>query len=142
MLSSWKESAADLDCHVRTCIRWKKQFGLPIHRMDASQKSRILAYKDEIEKWQKECFKSKNRYTQFYQKPRAWYKNPYIIYLGAILFAAVIFFLLLFVFPKAQQPYDFRIEKNRLIILSEPGKKIWEYDTEIENLRCRRFILG
>lgn len=134
LLSSWKDIAAFLDCHVRTCIRWEKQFGLPIHRMDASQKSRVFAYKDEIEQWQRECFKSENGYTRFYQKQRTWYKNPHIIYPGAILLAAVIFFSLLFAFPKAQQPYDFRIEKNRLIILSETGKKIWEYDTEIENL--------
>ena len=120
LLSSWKEIAAFLDCHIRTCIRWEKQFGLPVHRMDSSQKSRVFAYKDEIERWQKECFKSENGYTQFYRKQRAWYKNPHIIYPGAILLAAVIFFLLLFVFPKAQQPYDFKIEKSRLILLSSP----------------------
>ena len=134
LLSSWKEIAAFLDCHIRTCIRWEKQFGLPIHRMDSSQKSRVFAYKDEIEQWQKDCFKSESGYTQFYQKQRAWYKNPHIIYPGAILLAVVLSFLLLFALPKAQQPYDFRIEKSRLIILSKEGKKIWEYDTEIENL--------
>lgn len=110
--------------------------------MDASQKSRVFAYKDEIEQWHRECFKSENGYTRFYQKQRTWYKNPHIIYPGAILLAAVIFFSLLFEFPKAQQPYDFRIEQSRLIILNEEGIKIWDYDTEIEDLLYEDFYRG
>jgi TolB-like protein/Tfp pilus assembly protein PilF len=51
ILDSWKEIAAYLKKPERTCRRWEKEFGLPVHRMDALPKAHIFAYKHELDKW-------------------------------------------------------------------------------------------
>lgn len=51
VLQSWKEISAYLDRDVRTCRRWEKHLGLPVHRLDGSPKARVLAYKDEVDRW-------------------------------------------------------------------------------------------
>jgi hypothetical protein len=53
-LSSWKEIADYLGCDERTCLRWEKAFGLPIHRLEGAKKSRVYAFRDEIDRWQRE----------------------------------------------------------------------------------------
>ncbi len=53
-LSSWKEIADYLDCDERTCLRWEKSHGLPIYRLEGSKKSRVFAYRDEIDRWQRD----------------------------------------------------------------------------------------
>jgi hypothetical protein len=50
-LSSWKEIAAYLDSKPRTCIRWEKTLGLPVHRLEGASKSRVYAFKLELDAW-------------------------------------------------------------------------------------------
>jgi hypothetical protein len=51
-LNSWKEIAEYVDKGVRTCIRWEKELGLPIYRVDKkSSHSRVFTYKKEIDQW-------------------------------------------------------------------------------------------
>lgn len=51
-LDSWKEISKYVGWEVRTCYRWEKLYGLPIHRIDdKSRRSRVFAYKEEIDKW-------------------------------------------------------------------------------------------
>jgi len=51
-LDSWKEIADYVNRKVRTCIRWNKELGLPIHRINKkSKRSRVFAYKKEIDQW-------------------------------------------------------------------------------------------
>ena len=50
-LSSWKEIADYLDCKPRTCIRWEKTLGLPVHRLEGASRSRIYASKLELDGW-------------------------------------------------------------------------------------------
>jgi hypothetical protein len=55
-LDSWKEIADYVNRDVRTCIRWEKELGLPIHRVDKnSLRSKVFAFRTEIDEW----FKSK-----------------------------------------------------------------------------------
>ena len=51
---SWKQIAYHLGCNERTCLRWEKELGLPVHRMTTSSKSRVFAYKDELDGWIRE----------------------------------------------------------------------------------------
>ncbi|MCJ7679432.1 MAG: hypothetical protein MUP70_01790, partial [Candidatus Aminicenantes bacterium] len=51
-LESWKEIALYLDKNIRTCQRWEKELGLPVHRLDGIDKSRVFAFKKEIDGWQ------------------------------------------------------------------------------------------
>ena len=51
ILRSWKEISAYLECDRRTCLRWEKSLGLPIHRMEGSEKGGVFAYREELDKW-------------------------------------------------------------------------------------------
>lgn len=52
ILNSWKEIADYLERDMRTCLRWEKKLGLPVHRYDlSSSRSKVFAYKSEIDSW-------------------------------------------------------------------------------------------
>jgi len=52
VLDSWKEISAYLERDVKTCQRWEKRLGLPVHRYDEdSTRSKVFAYKSEIDRW-------------------------------------------------------------------------------------------
>lgn len=52
LFDSWKKISEYLRREVRTCIRWEKELGLPIHRIDKnSSRSKVFAYKAEIDAW-------------------------------------------------------------------------------------------
>jgi formylglycine-generating enzyme required for sulfatase activity/dienelactone hydrolase len=53
-LASWKEIAAHLNRNVRTCQRWERDLGLPVHRLDDSAKARVFAYPAELDRWLEE----------------------------------------------------------------------------------------
>jgi hypothetical protein len=49
---SWKEISLYLNRTIRTCYRWRKDLGLPVYRVDRmSKRSRVFAYKNEIDQW-------------------------------------------------------------------------------------------
>ena len=55
ILDSWKAISKYLDRNVRTCSRWEKRLGMPVHRIDDnSSRSKVFAYKSEIDVWIKE----------------------------------------------------------------------------------------
>jgi hypothetical protein len=61
-LDSWKEITDYVSREIKTCLRWEKEFGLPVYRIDAkSSKSRVFAYKTEIDQWFKERAKMNNK---------------------------------------------------------------------------------
>ncbi len=54
ILDSWKAISEYLGRDIKTCARWEKELGLPIHRIDQdSSRSNVFAYKSEIEEWLK-----------------------------------------------------------------------------------------
>jgi TolB-like protein len=50
-LYSWKEIAVYLKRTIKTCRRWEKELGLPVHRLEDSAHARVFAYRDEIDGW-------------------------------------------------------------------------------------------
>ena len=51
-LDSWKEIADHVGRNVGTCIKWARYLGLPVYRIDKkSPRSRVFAYKSEIDLW-------------------------------------------------------------------------------------------
>ena len=61
LLRSWKEISAYLGCDVRTCHRWEANHGMPVHRAEGGEtRSPVFAYKDELDAWFRETFKSSN----------------------------------------------------------------------------------
>lgn len=54
-LDSWKEIADYVNREIKTCLRWEKEFGLPVYRIDKeSSRSRVFSYRTEIDHWFKE----------------------------------------------------------------------------------------
>jgi len=51
LIESWKEIASFMGRDVRTCMRWERELGLPVHRLDGSPSARVFAYKDELRSW-------------------------------------------------------------------------------------------
>lgn len=51
ILDSWKEIADYLRRTVRTCQRYERELGLPVHRLDEKARARVFAYRDEIDAW-------------------------------------------------------------------------------------------
>jgi TolB-like protein/cytochrome c-type biogenesis protein CcmH/NrfG len=84
ILDSWKEISQYLGRDIRTCSRWEKELGLPVHRIDsASTRSKVFAYKSEIDEW----LETKSKQKELKKKP--FFKNQYFIY------AVVSFFIIL-----------------------------------------------
>ena len=55
ILDSWKKISEYLDREIRTCHKWEKDLGLPVHRVDPdSSRSKVFAYKSEIDLWLRE----------------------------------------------------------------------------------------
>jgi TolB-like protein/Flp pilus assembly protein TadD len=54
ILESWKEISDYLKHSIKTCQRWEKKFGLPIHRLDETAKGRVFAEPAELDVWIKE----------------------------------------------------------------------------------------
>lgn len=55
ILDSWKDISDYLGRDIKTCARWEKELGLPIHRIDQdSSRPNVFAYKSEIDEWLKD----------------------------------------------------------------------------------------
>ncbi len=57
VLESWKAIAAYLGRTEKTCRKWERELGLPIHRLDNSAKAHVFAYEDELDRWKAEKLK-------------------------------------------------------------------------------------
>jgi hypothetical protein len=68
---SWKEISLYLRRSTRTCYRWAKDLGLPVHQLDESwTHSRVFAYKNEIDKWFRSRSHPKTRQTHARKKEK------------------------------------------------------------------------
>lgn len=133
LLSSWKEIAAYLDCDIRTCHRWEKEYGLPVHRLSESSKARVFTTKEELDEWFRTKENNKVGYDRgrFCFGPKMWSRTLSIL-VFLIVIAAVSFVLLK---PfQSNRPADFTIEGSTLVVLNEKGKELWRFDTELEKL--------
>lgn len=91
ILDTWKEISQYLGKEIRTCSRWEKELGLPVHRIDeSSSKSKVFAYKSDIDRWLEERSLSKRLKKQIFLKNK-WAVVGLIF--GFFLLSATIIFL-------------------------------------------------
>jgi hypothetical protein len=134
LLTSWKEIAVYLGRDVRTCLRWEKNFGLPIHRLyPASEKSRVFAYRDELSEWLHQSRTSRPHSHGIYSQPfrRLLFLSVLFSGIGA---TALLFFLFVWPGRGPKEPANFTIKGSALAILDDAGKILWRYETGLENL--------
>jgi len=106
LLSSWKEISAYLDCNDRTCRRWEKYYDLPIYRIDKKSKSRVYAYKEELDKWLDKGVINKLRERELSHKKSKWAKSLYFfipVFIITVFLAFYIFILNAYKPPKYPQ---------------------------------------
>jgi hypothetical protein len=140
LLSSWKEIASYLDCDERTCRRYEVNFGLPIHRMEGTSRSRVYAYKNELDAWRSERLNgvlNQNGNESARTKKRRPIAPKSLLWL--LPFVAIIAAAAIFLRPSPGQPADFRIEKSDFVVLNKKGKELWRYPTGKENLQKEKF---
>jgi hypothetical protein len=131
LLSSWKEIASYLGCDERTCSRWEKTLGLPVHRFEGAQKSRVFAYREELDAWRKS--KDHNHFLDQRKLGEAPVWRMAFLGLSLVLAGTALFFG----YRKAvspREPADFKIEGSALVILNEKGRELWRYETRMEGL--------
>jgi hypothetical protein len=131
-LDSWKEIAVFLKCNIRTCQRWEKKLQLPVYRIDnKSDRSKVFAYKTELDRWLKSRTETNPPQLQRYRHSRMfWY-----ISIGLIVFL-IIFYGKFWIKPKKTSkilldkyeanPVQFVLKGSHVVFLNEFGGFLWE----------------
>ncbi len=139
--TSWKEIAAYLGCDERTCLRWEKERGLPVHRAGGGRsKSLVFAYKSELDEWLgKRKGEKAVKFPPEGFKSRSILRNsqPLIWALRLLMLIGVLATLWLLIKPHGpnpSQPYDFKINRSAFIVTNQKGAELWRYDSGLEDL--------
>lgn len=145
ILRSWKEISAYLECDRRTCLRWEKSLGLPIHRMEGSEKGGVFAYREELDKWlvgrsgQAEPAKPETEIVEAGRKwvrleTRRWSRKRLIAFHLSLWALIIIAFVTLNGRSSPRVPIDFRIDGSELAVLGEGGRELFRYKTGVKDL--------
>ena len=157
LFRSWKEIAAYLGCDIRTCLRWEKGLGLPVHRVEGASKGTVFAYKEELDRWITE--KSRPNYRNGgghsvgeghpdgdfplaasgtpggAPKRRLLYNPAFYIPFHLVVFALIIGLVVVVGHkPISHIPHGFLIDGSVLTVLDVKKNSIWSYDTKIKYL--------
>jgi hypothetical protein len=130
LLRSWKDISAYLGCDTRTCHRWEKKHGMPVHRAEGGEKkSPVFAYKNELDSWFQQTFKNSHP-----ARGKGGSVRRYLIWAAAavLLLAGAVFLV-----PRRvvrRQPADFSIEGATLIVRDKDKRELWRKDTGMEDL--------
>jgi hypothetical protein len=139
--TSWKEIAAYLGCDERTCLRWEKERGLPVHRAGGgASKSLVFAYKSELDEWLGKRGSEKTVKLPL-EAVRAGFRSrpalPFALAsLGFLIIGAAILFLFILKpsGPQLSEPCNFHIEGSTLIVTNRKDSELWRYETGVEDL--------
>lgn len=73
ILHSWKEISQYLERDIRTLLRWRKNLGLPVFRIDEkSPRSKVFAYKSDLDSWLENKAKTKGSKTKILTIGKPW----------------------------------------------------------------------
>jgi hypothetical protein len=137
LLRSWKDISAYFGCDVRTCYRWEKKHGMPVHRAEgAEKKSPVFAYTDELDRWFQHTFK--NSHPALVKAERGRRYLIWAVGAAAVLLLAGAVFLIPWRVVR-RQPADFSIEGPTLIVRDKDKRELWRKDTGMEDLLMEDF---
>jgi hypothetical protein len=143
LLGSWKEIGKFLGQDPKTCQRWEKQFGVPIHRKTGAKRSRVHAYPDELENWRK--MSSVTLPTALIppgEAPIRVSKTRFSVKAGALLLLPLIFvgsYFMIIGSTRGCQPVDFSIVDNKLIAIGSNHRRLWPFDPHLSELQDESF---
>jgi tetratricopeptide (TPR) repeat protein len=130
LLDSWKEISAYLGRGVRTCRRWERDLGLPVHRLDGSTKARVFAYASELDDWRarKQSSGGAKEGSSHRPGPMAGRKKLFVpaLAVGTVLFAALALMTFL---PRKTPAPPAKIENSIAVISfrNQTGDKTYDY---------------
>jgi hypothetical protein len=144
-LDSWKEIAGFLQRDIKTCQRWEKERGLPVHRLDGLKRSRVSANPEELAAWrQKNDIVASAKGADAPPDRKSAITRFVVIGIMAIIFiaAALHFGVFAPLFSKAKKhaedvaanPADFHIAGTSLVVVNAAGSELWRFDTRNEKL--------
>lgn len=131
LLASWKEISAYLGVDKRTCARWEKALGLPVHRLEGAPRSRVFAYREELDAWRRK--RLNGHAAEGRPAGKRGLFRPAVILPAALIVVGAIS-LLIAVLGADRLPADFRIIRSSLIVVNERGRELWRFDTGLDNL--------
>jgi hypothetical protein len=136
LLTSWKEISDHLDVDERTCRRWELGLRLPVHRMEGTSRSRVYAYRDELDAWRKlklnGSLPAPDSSVAESKVHRAKIKQTYRWFVP--IATAIVALAIFLAHSRTGPPADFRIKGSTLVILDQKGRELWGFDTKLENL--------
>lgn len=130
LLASWKEISAYLGVDKRTCARWEKALGLPVHRLEGAPRSRVFAYKEEMDGWRRKRLNGHEAEDRPAGK-RGLFRLAVILPAAVIVIGSAL--LLIAVLGADRVPANFRISGSSLIVLNEGGRELWRFDSGLDN---------
>lgn len=95
VLESWKAIVDYLGHDVKTCRRWTKDLGLPVHRLDESAKARVFAYTDELDRWKQEKLEHHAVHLARTRTKTVWKARIWVISTAVLVVLAVVSGLLI-----------------------------------------------
>jgi hypothetical protein len=132
LLRSWKDISAYLGCDTRTCHRWEKKHGMPVHRASGGEKkSPVFAYKNELDNWFQQTFKNSHPVQGKGDRGRRF--PIWAVGAAAVLILTAAVFLIPWRVVR-RQPADFSIEGATLIVRDKDKRELWRVDTGMEDL--------
>ena len=134
ILESWKEISQYIHKDIRTCQRWEKKLGMPIHRISGIKKSRVFAYKDDIDHWLKTHLKTSRTESL---------PDRSIGPIGRRVFFVCVTLLLVFVTIIALNNnhlkiVDFYIKDSTFKFINDANRVIGKFDTGMSDLETER----
>lgn len=129
VLSSWKEISAYLKCGVRSCIRWEKERGLPVHRMAGPRSARVFAYRGELDAWLEKQLKNGGE-VGLERKTRPRSTKRFILWIIPLAALAALVALVLILIKGRSDPPPFQTGRYAIITTEPTGAgqlRVWEH---------------
>lgn len=133
-LDGWKEISRYLKRDVRTCQRWEKEFGFPVHRIDdQSRRSKVFSHKTEIDDWFKTQLSQEEKVKGVFGPPRA------LILSLAVFFIVLVSLVLIFTWKKlwlfspsgaGMNPIRWEVRGNHLVFFDINDKLLWGLEVQ------------
>lgn len=138
-LVSWKEIAAYLGCDVRTCLRWEKERGLPVHRPGGQPGPRVFAWKHELDNWlagkpSPEAAANPAPVLVSTAVERGSISRTWAFVAALIIIVGGLAYFGIRALTMDREPDDFAIDGNKLVILNKASQLIGTFEVGPEDL--------